>query len=67
MDANRQPKDTRADLLEQWREAPGSHPLVPDVSRAGYRLGATALETLRRIKYNVLTHRKGKELEPLGD
>jgi RpiR family carbohydrate utilization transcriptional regulator len=34
---------------------------------AGYRLGATALETLRRIKYNVLTHRKGKELEPLGD
>lgn len=34
---------------------------------AGYRLGATALETLRRIKYNVLTYRKGKELEPLGD
>ena len=34
---------------------------------AGYRLGAPALETLRRIKYNVLTHRKGKELEPLGD
>ena len=34
---------------------------------SGYRLGAPALETLRRIKYNVLTHRKGKELEPLGD
>ena len=34
---------------------------------AGYRLGAPALETLRRVKYNVLTHRKGKELEPLGD
>jgi DNA-binding MurR/RpiR family transcriptional regulator len=34
---------------------------------AGYRLGAPALETLRRVKYNVLNHRKGKELEPLGD
>ncbi|HEV7277387.1 MAG TPA: MurR/RpiR family transcriptional regulator [Devosiaceae bacterium] len=34
---------------------------------AGYRLGASALETLRRVKYNVLTHRQGKELEPLGD
>ncbi len=34
---------------------------------AGYRLDKSALETLRRIKYNVLAHRKGKELEPLGD
>jgi RpiR family transcriptional regulator, carbohydrate utilization regulator len=34
---------------------------------AGYKLGASALETLRRVKYNVLAHRKGKELEPLGD
>jgi RpiR family carbohydrate utilization transcriptional regulator len=33
----------------------------------GYRLDASALETLRRIKYTALTHRKGKELEPLGD
>ncbi|WDR03109.1 MurR/RpiR family transcriptional regulator [Devosia algicola] len=28
---------------------------------AGYRLGATAQETLRRVKYNVLSHRKGTE------
>jgi RpiR family carbohydrate utilization transcriptional regulator len=34
---------------------------------AGYRIGTPALETLRRVKYNVLAHRKGKELEPLGD
>jgi RpiR family transcriptional regulator, carbohydrate utilization regulator len=34
---------------------------------AGYGLGASALETLRRVKYNVLNHRQGKELEPLGD
>ncbi|MDW6022468.1 MurR/RpiR family transcriptional regulator [Mesorhizobium sp. BAC0120] len=34
---------------------------------AGYRLGGSAQETLRRVKYNVLAHRKGKELEPLGD
>jgi len=33
----------------------------------GYRLGGSALETLRRVKYNVLSHRKGTELEPLGD
>jgi DNA-binding MurR/RpiR family transcriptional regulator len=33
----------------------------------GYRLGSPALENLRRVKYNVLAHRKGKELEPLGD
>lgn len=33
----------------------------------GYKLGPAARETLRRIKYNVLSHRAGKELEPLGD
>lgn len=33
----------------------------------GYRLDATARETLRRIKYTVLSHRQGKVLEPLGD
>ena len=33
---------------------------------AGYRLDP-ARETLRRIKYTVLSHRKGKEIEPLGD
>jgi DNA-binding MurR/RpiR family transcriptional regulator len=34
---------------------------------AGYRLDLSALENLRRIKYTVLSHRKGKEFEPLGD
>ncbi|MGN6489818.1 MAG: MurR/RpiR family transcriptional regulator [Devosia sp.] len=33
----------------------------------GYRLDPSARETLRRIKYTVLAHRKGKVLEPLGD
>ena len=33
----------------------------------GYRLDASALENLRRIKYTVLSHRKGKVFEPLGD
>jgi DNA-binding MurR/RpiR family transcriptional regulator len=33
----------------------------------GYRLEPHARETLRRIKYTVLNHRKGKVLEPLGD
>lgn len=33
----------------------------------GYRLDPDARETLRRIKYTVLNHRKGKALEPLGD
>jgi len=33
----------------------------------GYRLDPNARETLRRIKYTVLNHRKGKVLEPLGD
>ncbi|WP_374620656.1 MurR/RpiR family transcriptional regulator [Devosia sp.] len=33
----------------------------------GYRLDASARETLRRIKFNVVNHRKGRELEPLGD
>ncbi len=36
-------------------------------SAVGYRLDAGARETLRRIKYTVLNHRKGKVLEPLGD
>lgn len=34
---------------------------------AGYKLDSSARETLRRIKYNVLSHRAGRELEPLGD
>jgi DNA-binding MurR/RpiR family transcriptional regulator len=34
---------------------------------AGYRIGAPAREMLRRIKYTVLSHRQGTELEPLGD
>jgi RpiR family transcriptional regulator, carbohydrate utilization regulator len=33
----------------------------------GYRLEPHARETLRRIKYTVLNHRKGKAMEPLGD
>jgi RpiR family transcriptional regulator, carbohydrate utilization regulator len=33
----------------------------------GYRLDPAARETLRRIKYTVLSHRQGKVLEPLGD
>lgn len=42
--------------------------LIDLISAAtGYRIGAPALETLRRVKYNVVAHRKGKELEPLGD
>ncbi|MBX3580410.1 MAG: MurR/RpiR family transcriptional regulator [Rhizobiaceae bacterium] len=33
----------------------------------GYRLDPASRETLRRIKYTVLNHRKGRVLEPLGD
>ena len=33
----------------------------------GYALGPAARENLRRIKYNVLTHRPSQRLEPLGD
>ncbi|HEU4421537.1 MAG TPA: glycosyl hydrolase family 28-related protein [Pilimelia sp.] len=38
--ASGRPRDTSAELLDQWTAASGSHPLVPDISRAGYRLGA---------------------------
>lgn len=33
----------------------------------GYQLDGPARETLRRIKYNVVSHRQGWEMEPLGD
>jgi DNA-binding MurR/RpiR family transcriptional regulator len=33
----------------------------------GYALGPSARESLRRIKYAALNHRKGNILEPLGD
>jgi len=36
-------------------------------SAVGARLDPSSRETLRRIKYTVLNHRKGKVLEPLGD
>jgi len=34
------PADTSSALLDQWAQADGAHPLVPDIARAGYRLGA---------------------------
>lgn len=34
-----QAKDLSAELLDQWAEAGGAHPLIPDISRAGYRGG----------------------------
>ncbi|WP_448951405.1 MurR/RpiR family transcriptional regulator [Labrys neptuniae] len=33
----------------------------------GYKLGGSARETLRRVKYNIQIRRAGKVLEPLGD
>ncbi|WP_328989376.1 glycoside hydrolase family 55 protein [Kribbella sp. NBC_01245] len=33
------PRDESAVLLAQWAEARGSHPLIPDISHAGYRGG----------------------------
>ena len=35
----RQPRDVSEELLDQWADAPGAHPLVPDISHAGYRGG----------------------------
>lgn len=35
----RAPRDASEALLEQWVAAPGAHPVIPDISRAGYRLG----------------------------
>ncbi len=32
--------DASSALLDQWAATPGAHPLVPDISRAGYGLGA---------------------------
>lgn len=43
--------------------------VVVDLIATGcaYKLGASAQETLRRIKYNLLNFRQGELLEPLGD
>ncbi|MFC5267964.1 hypothetical protein ACFPJ1_38115 [Kribbella qitaiheensis] len=34
-----QAKDLSAELLDQWAGAGGAHPLIPDISHAGYRGG----------------------------
>ncbi|GAA3814779.1 hypothetical protein GCM10022226_39520 [Sphaerisporangium flaviroseum] len=34
-------EDASAALLDQWAQAEGSHPVVPDIARAGYRLGSS--------------------------
>ena len=39
----------------------------PRLDRGRLPARPAARETLRRIKYTVLNHRKGKVLEPLGD
>src|SRR4051812_17489817 len=35
----RHPRDVSEELLDQWADASGAHPLVPDISHAGYRGG----------------------------
>ncbi|NEA35353.1 glycosyl hydrolase family 28-related protein [Streptomyces sp. SID13031] len=37
--SDRGAKDISAELLDQWAEAGGTHPLIPDISHAGYRGG----------------------------
>jgi hypothetical protein len=32
-------RDTSSELIAEWAEAPGTHPLIPDISHAGYRGG----------------------------
>jgi hypothetical protein len=51
----RPPKDTSEALLRQWAQAPGAHPLVPDVSHAGYRGGAR-LPRPERVAARVTDH-----------
>ncbi|MFG1818421.1 glycosyl hydrolase family 28-related protein [Kribbella sp. NPDC049174] len=34
------PPDLSTRLLSEWAEAPGAHPLIPDLSHAGYRGGS---------------------------
>lgn len=36
---DRRARDVSAELLDQWAAAPGAHPLIPDISHAGYRGG----------------------------
>ncbi|MEV0612783.1 glycosyl hydrolase family 28-related protein [Nonomuraea sp. NPDC050404] len=38
--AGSRPGDASTALLDQWARTPGSHPLIPDISGAGYRLGS---------------------------
>lgn len=37
--AGSRPADLSTQLLDQWAAAPGTHPLIPDISHAGYRGG----------------------------
>ncbi|GAA1537553.1 glycosyl hydrolase family 28-related protein [Kribbella lupini] len=45
------PRDTSSELLAEWSEAPGTHPLIPDISHAGYRGGERprAPRTIARV------------------
>ncbi|GAB2562321.1 glycosyl hydrolase family 28-related protein [Kribbella endophytica] len=44
-------RDTSTELLAEWSEAPGTHPLIPDISHAGYRGGERprAPRTIARV------------------
>ncbi|TDD50906.1 hypothetical protein E1263_30585 [Kribbella antibiotica] len=37
--ASRRPADLSSQLIDEWAAAPGTHPLIPDISHAGYRGG----------------------------
>ncbi|WP_432943964.1 glycosyl hydrolase family 28-related protein [Kribbella sp. CA-253562] len=45
------PRDASTDLIAEWAEAPGAHPLIPDISHAGYRGGERprAPRTIARV------------------
>jgi hypothetical protein len=44
-------RDTSSELIAEWAEAPGTHPLIPDISHAGYRGGERprAPRTIARV------------------
>jgi hypothetical protein len=45
------PSDVSTELIAEWAEAPGTHPLIPDISHAGYRGGERprAPRTIARV------------------
>ncbi|MEV6288373.1 glycosyl hydrolase family 28-related protein [Kribbella sp. NPDC051770] len=56
-------RDASTELLAEWAETPGTHPLIPDISHAGYRGGERPNRPRKVVKVTDFGARPGSSTD----